>query len=285
MVNTTLLQNGESVGMGILKINSIPSISILTDDVNLVAANERITLEYKKDMANLLTEVYQQYKERTLATGTHQDIALEFLWLTAPVQNQPYKANITLYLIIRSINRDRQEVEKSVASLFAICRSALTLARYEFEDCAPEAFVPVFNRVREHTVRAIVKEERLEDLQVSYFPVCYAFDPIPPGNQDLSRIVNVLIDYPDSAVSFQLIPTFYTAEEKAELGTVSQSLSTLSRGVNDQAIGNVSISLASKQADTYGYYAAHKERPLFSFNILIYGEAGAVSGISSRVLG
>lgn len=65
-------------------------------------------------------------------------------------------------------------------------------------------------------MRAIVKEERMEDLQNSYFPAWYAYDTFPVDYQDLSRMDNMLIANPHCAVSFQLIPTYYNAEELAE---------------------------------------------------------------------
>lgn len=280
------LQNGELIGAGILRIKSIPGIATLTDEPNSSAANERVIATYKKDMNGLLMEVYQHYKELTVANGgVGQDIALETLWLTTPVQNQPYKANITLYLIIRSIHSDGERVQHVVQALLDICRSVLDLAHYEFAECPYEEFATSFAQVKNDKINAIVKEERLEDLQNGYIPICYAYDLLPGGNQDLSRIVNILTAYPCCALSFQLIPTYYTAEESSELNRLSQMLGTLIRGVNSGSIGNVSISLAKKQAGVYSYYSENRDKALFNFNILVYGDTDAVSNISSRVVG
>ena len=95
----------------------------------------------------------------------------------------------------------------------------------------------------------------------------------------------MLIDYPDCAISMQLIPTIFESPESAEIDRVTQMLETLSKGVMDQGVGNISFALAEKHAMDYRYYSENKTKPLFIFNILIYGEATASSNIANRVFG
>ena len=112
-------------------------------------------------------------------------------------------------------------------------------------------------------------------------PVCYAYDRIPDSGQDLSRIVNSLIDHPGCAVSFQLIPAWLDGNEINELSRMMQLLDTLSKGAVET--GNMSFALAEKHAETYRYYTDQKNNALFLYNILIYGNPEAVSNLSSRV--
>ena len=116
--------------------------------------------------------------------------------------------------------------------------------------------------INDTNIKAIVKEEKAENLQNQLLPFCYAYDRIPVSNNDLSRIVNVLIDYPNCAVSMQLIPTSYEMGEAAEIDRITQALDTLSKGVMDQGIGNVSFALAEKHADVYRYYSENKTSAL-----------------------
>jgi len=64
------------------------------------------------------------------------------------------------------------------------------------------------------SIRAVVKSERLENLQNNILPSCFAFDTIPKTENDMSRIVSSLINYPDCAVSFQLMPVIYSPDEE-----------------------------------------------------------------------
>ncbi len=134
---------------------------------------------------------------------------------------------------------------------------------------------------KEMRVLSLAEEKRL----LTVLPFCYSYDKFPISNNDLSRIVNVLIDYPNCAVSMQLLPTILDANEIAEIDRITQALDTLSKGVMDQGIGNVSFALAEKHADVYRYYSENKTSALFAFNVLIYGDNSAISNVSSRVFG
>lgn len=68
------INSGEYVGMRILAIKSIPHISILSEKLQ---PQEHIE-HYAQDMSNLLSEIYQQYKELFKQAGQSQDIAIEF---------------------------------------------------------------------------------------------------------------------------------------------------------------------------------------------------------------
>jgi len=130
----------------------------------------------------------------------------------------------------------------------------------------------------------VVKSERLENLQNSLMPYCFSFDRIAVTENDMSRIVSSLIDYPNCAISFQLIPVAYSPEEAAAVDGNTQMLDTLSKGVADQGIGNISFALAEKHAETYKYYSQNKNTAQFAFNILTYGTSDATNSIATRIL-
>lgn len=281
MINTTLLSNNEFVGLATIEIISIPNISILTTGESA----ESIALNYKKDMANLLTEIYQQYKALNATNYQNNDISLELLWVTEPVVNQPYKAEIKLYLIARAIHIDENSVKNTINSILHISQTTLDLLKYEYKEIEYEELAVTIKKINKQKITAIAKEERIENLQNQILPFCYSFDSLPGNNQDLSRIVNTLINYPNCAISFQLIPTTYSSAEIGELEKMTQMLDTLYKGVTEQGVGNVSFALAEKHAATYKYYTQNKNNALFQFNILIYGDETAASSISTRVYG
>lgn len=275
------INSGEYIGMRILAIKSIPHMSILSESRE---PQEHIE-QYAQDMANLLGEIYQQYKELYKQTGQNPDISIELSWITEPVGNQPYKANINLYILLRSIHTIPQSTENTLQVLTGLVKATLDGGRYESEDCSFADYHSIFSRISLGDCQAIVKEERVEDLQNSFMPACYAYDKLPTDYQDLSRIANILIMHPGSAVSFQLIPTYFTNDELAELNKTSQNVNMLSQGVNDRQIGNVSFTNAERLSELYKYYADNKSRALFQYNIIIYGDPQSLSAVSTRVLG
>ena len=276
MISTTLLSSNESVGLGIIEIVSVPSIKILSDKY---PDSQAMAVGYKKEMGNLLAQVYQYYKMLP------NEISLEILLTTHSVANQPYKANIRMFLLARAIGNDTGSVERDVNAILQICKTSLDLQKYECKALSYDELLPVIKGIDEQSICAVVKEERIENLQNQILPVCYSFDQIPVGETDMSKIVNTLINYPDCAVSFQLMPAAYSPAEAQEIDKMTQMLDTLHKGITEQGVGNISFSLAEKQADTYKYYAKNKGNALFNFNILIYGKPEAVQNISTSVYG
>lgn len=278
------IHSGEFIAFEVVKISSIPHMSILSESRSAVEQSQ-IVISYAQSMANTLTEIYQQYKDKFTRTGVNPDLALELTWVTEPVINQPYKARINIYISVRAINQNSTLAENAVNEIMTLISSALDTDKYEYKKESLLSYYSLLKNINRDNVQAITKEERLEDLQNQYFPVCYAFDTFPTDYQDLSRIVSILIANPDCAVSFQLIPTYYTQDELVEINKSNQALNTLSRGVSDQQVGNMSITAADKVSDLYKYYFDNKSRSLFTYNILIFGSGTSLTSVSTRVLG
>lgn len=276
------LNSGEKIAIGIIEITAIPDISIINDTPN--AAIETIE-KYKHEFNGLLNEIHQSYKTLSYSSGYPKDISIEVLWATQKVENQPYNAKIRLFIIIRAIDNDETDAVSSVDSIIKYCTSTLALQKYDFSVLSYSDLSSVITSISDSSINAVIKEEKVENLQNQILPYCYAFDRLPISNSDLSKIVNVLTEYPDCAVSMQLIPTSFDATETSEIDRTTQILETLTKGVMDQGVGNISFALAEKHAQTYKYYSSHKNSSLFLFNILIYGSREAVSNISSRVAG
>ena len=281
-ISTESLTNGELIALGAIEITSIPHISIIDDRQNAIT---EIVDKYKNEMGSMLTEIYQAYKSMSIACGYSKDISVELLWATQAVANQPYNAQIRLFIVARAIDNDNASAVASVETLLKLCQSTLNLQKYEFQEVSYSILSEAVSGINDNNIRAIVKEEKAENLQNQLLPFCYSYDRFPLSNNDLSRIVNVLIDYPNSAVSMQLIPSTFAPEEIAEIDRITQALDTLSKGVMDQGIGNISFALAEKHADVYRYYSENKTSALFAFNVLIYADDSAISNISSRVFG
>jgi len=276
-ISLTDLAGGERIGLSAVEITAVPHLSILQRRF-FAAAN--IDTEYKHDMARLLSEIFQNYKNASVC----QDISLELLWSTQEVKNQPYKASITLHIIIRAIGNNDADIENTITPLMRICKATLDFGKYDYRDVDFNELASRVRNINSQSVKALVKSERLEILQNNFMPYCFAFDRIPATENDLSRVVSSLIDYPNCAVSFQLIPITYSAEEAAVVDKNAQILATLSKGVTEQGVGNISFALAEKHAETYKYYSWNKNTAQFAFNALVYGTQNAASAIAARIL-
>ena len=127
-ISTESLTNGEIIALDALEIVSIPHISIIDERENAIT---EIIEKYKNEMSSMLGEVYQAYKSMSYANGYSKDISLELLWTTQAVQNQPYNAQIRLFVVIRAIDNDTNSATQAVSSLIKLCESTLSLQKYE----------------------------------------------------------------------------------------------------------------------------------------------------------
>lgn len=283
-IETIQINSGEHIGLSVLEISTVPHISILSDEISAENRNQIIE-RAATDMSNLLTEIYQQYKEQYKVDGINPDMSLELVWTTKPVQNQPYKASIQLFILIRSIHKDAGRASGLVWMVSKQVSATLDGGLYEWRQCPVAEFSKYYDTVCRGSCNAIVKEERAENLQNNFMPVCYAFDRFPTDFKDLSRLANILIGHPNCAVSFQLIPTYYTQEELAELELLTQNLNMLGHGVADRQVGNVSFTNAERLSGLYKHYSDNRTKALFLYNIVVYGGADALPAVSSRVMG
>lgn len=273
------LKNGEKIALGIIEVTSIPHASIIDENVSM----QNLVEQYQSEMTALLNELYQFYKSSGKMDGYCKDLSYELLWLTQKVDNQPYNADIKLYIIVRAIENSEDIAKELVKQQIELIKSTLTLQKYSYKDVEYIDLAEKMAEVDDTRIQAVVKEERAENLQNQILPYCYAYDRLPTKTGDLSKIVNALIEYPNVAVSMQLIPTYFALEEMAEIDNLTQNLETLNRGVTDQMVGQIGFGLAEKSAINYRYYSERKQAPLFAFNVVIYGNAVASSNISRRV--
>lgn len=279
-ISVVYLANNEMVAMGAIEIISVPDISIIG-----VGNNQEIVYNYKKDMGNLLSQIYQNFKVECSATGYFKDVAIELLFATEPVENQPYQAKVRMFLIVRAIDTVQEMARQMVSGVLTLIKNTLDMQKYDYQLAEYDRLASVVKNISDSSIKAVVKEERLENLQNQLVPVCYTYDRIPDTKHDLGNVINTLIHYPNCAVSYQLIPAMLEQGEVDELNRMMQVLDTLHRGVADRMVGNVSYAIAEKHAENYKYYAQMANLPLFLYNILIYGSFEAVNNISSRVYG
>ena len=281
MISKTYLSNNEQVGIDVLEITSIPSLSIISDSDNI----EMIVRDYQKEISSMLSEIYQYYKIQS-AQGDNKEICVELMWLSKPVKNQTYKADIKLYLIIRSISKYPNIIDEDIVSVRNVIQGTLEKQKYDLQDISIEKYQTALAGINKEKIVAIVKEESIENLQNSILPYCFSYDIIPNNiGQQLSKIVGIMKDTPNCAVSFQLIPSVYSYGELNDINSTSQILDTLFRGVSDQNVGNISFSLAEKVSKTYKYYSQNKNNALYLYNILIWGSQIDTSNIASKIYG
>lgn len=281
LISFKKLSTNEYVALSTTEIISIPHSSIIDGDNDYSAINQ----QYKNEYEQLLKEIFRVFQSESIRDSRKKDISIELLWTTSEAFNQPYKADIRLFIIIRAIDYDQKSAASIVENINRLFQSSLNLQKYKSKDVKQTEMSDVISAIEDDEIKAIVKNESIENLQNQFLPFCYSFDKIPESKHDLSRIVNVLINYPNAAFSLQLIPTKYNNAEVNTIDSTAQNLDTLSRGIMNQGVGSISFTAAEKKAKVYKYYSENKKTALFFYNILIYGNHTSANNIASRVFG
>lgn len=109
----------------------------------------------------------------------------------------------------------------------------------------------VLDNIQKDRTIAIVKEGRTESLQIPALPQCFAYDAFSTEPPSTEILVNTLIQHPNAAVSIQLIPTIFSADETSLIDSTCQALGMLVRGVQNPGWGNVVFESAQQEYNTY----------------------------------
>ena len=280
-IETRQLKSKEVVALKVLSITAIPHISILKSGNE---SNQEIASKNDDNLKRLISEIYQIYKRKTY-NAQSSDMCIELLWKTEEIKNQTYKANIKLFFVIRAIAKNESEAKASVEEISALCCSALNYQKYDFCEISFDDFYEGLALVDKSSVNAIIKDDGIISLQNQFLPFTYSYGQYSGLNLNLEKIVNALVDYPNTAVSFQIMPSSFNDVENSIIDSTTQNLNNLSTGVFEQGIGNVRFSLAEKDAAVYKYYSEHKNSPTFLYNILVFGSNEAVSNIANNISG
>ena len=282
LISIANLANGEHVALGCIEVKAVPHYRVLDDSA--VAADTVIERCVREDI-DCLSEIHQLYKPSLSGSQHGCDLSVELLWTTHRVSGQPYKATIRLFLVARAISRDASDARALVDDALSCLRATLSSQRYDMSTIDYGSLSEVISTIESSSIRAVVREERLSNLQNSILPACLVFDRLQSTLDDLSRIVLALSEHPSCALAIHLIPTTLSSSEAMGVDSLTQSLGMLAGGVQDRYAGNVSFALAKGAAETYEHYSQRKTAPLFLANVVIYGDKESAAALTSRVIG
>ena len=278
----TELEDGEFNGLDLIEIYEIPDISILVK--NSIEEKEYIQ-RHKKAVETLLNEIYFACKQYFNLAYQNQDYSLELAFVSEEVKNQTYRANVKIYFLIRGISSEQYELISRMKELKNIVITSLSESKYKIKEIDDKE--KVLNQIKEIACKdkkILIKEGKVENLQSAYIPQCFTFEKLPRKNHNFTKLITTLMQYPNSAIMIDLIPTILTSDEIENLERYSNMLDMINRGVMG-AEGNISNVLASKPSEMYRYYEQNKYGAIFAYNILICADSPIISTITTKISG
>ncbi len=278
----TELEDGEFVGIDIFEVSEVPDISILVKDSS---EETGFSQKIKKEFETLLTEFFFGCKQDFNNQYQNQDYSIELVFKSEEVKNQTYNANVKIYIILRGISGDRGYLNSRLQELKNAIKDDLAMNKYSLKEMTDKQ--NVLDEIKEiecKEKRVITKDYQMENLQSNYLPQCFTFDKLPIQSGNFTKIVSALMQYPDSAIIIDLIPTVFNQNEINNLEQYSSTLDIIAKGVPGPE-GTPPNILAEKPSSIYKYYESNKYGVLFAYNILICSSYNHINNITNRISG
>lgn len=274
MVQITHMNGGRCVGVTAAEITAVPYYELLHADPDRASRINQVLF------TQILTGLYRRVEANT--------VSIEILWQSRPVSNQTYKAQVYQYLILRQMGIDANAVENSLRELQEGIANDLTGKHYSLRFLKSQQEYADFQEKLAQTdstsVLAVSKKERFSR-DMFFQGGIYCTDVINPSEGlNIADLTNALTQYPNSAVSLQLIPTQYTQEE---LTGFEQGRRMLGFAINSMRFGQGINADANLQrvSGAFEYYVASEREPLFYFNFLVYSQPNSAVNLANRVIG
>ena len=279
----TELESGEFNGIDVFEVSEIPDISIL---INENYNENNFSQKHKKEFETLLTEFFFSCKQDFKNQYQNQDYSIDLVFKSEKAVNQTYSANVKIYVIIRAISENKNYLISKLEELKNIVKTSLAYNKYGIKEFKEEKqkIIDSIIEIESKEKTVIVKDYKMENLQNPYLPECLVFDKIPTKNNNFTKIITTLMQYPDSAVIIELMPTIMTLNEINNLDMYSNSLDMVSKGINSMQ-GNIPNTIAEKYLTTYKYYETNKYGVLYAYNILVCSDYNNMNAIGVRLSG
>ena len=274
MVQITPMNNGQVVGVAVAEVTAVPYFELLHKDEDRASEINQVLF------TQILTGLYRRVDPN--------QVAIEILWQSRPVSNQTYRAQVYQYIILRQMGTNANAVTASLTQMQEGLANDLSVKNYGIRFLENEAefaqFTAELSATDATSVLAVSKKERTASTMFSQGGI-YCTDVIHPSEgRNIADLTNALTQYPNSAVSLQLIPTRYTQDElncfeqgRRMLG-FSMSAMRFNQGISADA-NMQKISVA------FEYYVASEREPLFYYTFLVYSQPSSAVNLANRVIG
>jgi hypothetical protein len=275
LIKTLELANGMFVSKSIAEVTSVPHYSLLSDEL---------------DRANYLNQVlFTQLLQTVHRKSGDESTSFEFLFQSIGVDNQTYKAQVKLYIIVRKIGPVQTANEAFISDVISSIKNDLTDKHFSVSvfttDAEYDAFEQSLLRTDNTRVFSISKREKAIANAMSVNGLMYYNDVIEPAeNVNPRTLINALTQYPGSVISMQVIPTEYRTEEVYAIESGKQFLAYY---VSDlQYRQGIRIDANTQMiVDAYDYYSRAAHEPLFLYNLVVFAEHSSALDLANKLMG
>lgn len=274
MVYVVEAGNGQAVGICVAEVESVPYYELINHDL------DKANREVQTAFAQIINGFSRQMEQ--------EKTSLEFLWRSVPAKDQTYAAQVEMYVIFRMLGNS-QEIDRLKGTLESFLRNfsnEVAGLNYEIAELEKESdyldFMKSLESKNNLAVYAVAKKERI--LTMPMYGYIYYNDVVQPSeNVNTALITNALSNYPDSVVSFQVIPTSYTDLEVQMLGLMKNNINLLATNLRMQRGPRLDMTV-KRAVSYYEQMAMVSSEPCFYYNFVIYSDANGATALGSKII-
>jgi len=209
----------------------------------------------------------------------------ELLWIADKAEKQTFRSRIRIFCVIRRIDIQNALLQKDIERLAEHFSSAFSSKQFQIEtrENVFSEFTRLINGVSKDCLFSVVKSEKSAGNAASVYPYYYT-DVVPANNTDnFASFITAMSRCLNCCVSFQLFPAELNLQEKLFLNEVTGELGRLLQGVYTQG-GLYRDMTAEEPYNVLSEYQERANSPLFSYNILIFGEKDDCVNLAGKIV-
>lgn len=262
------MKNGCILGCTVLKIDAVPYYTLLAASPEL--AQDKI----KQSFGAFLHEL----SRFSLPNGA----AIELLWMSKPIKNQTFLAKINLYIVLRVLDKNNDSVAQRMCTILGNLKNHIEYLNFRYQIIEPDAeeLIEGLDRSTHPCITALKKAEQFQTSPRSLVPLFY----VKPFNANhavnLEMLIRTLSSLENATVSFQLIPSVFSLQEKYVLNEYCEELALAQSGKLAAGLPDTSASIPVKYLN---YYRDSAEQPIYQYNILVMGKAEACVTVNAQL--
>ena len=251
------LQNNYLCGTRVIEIKYIPKD---TSDIPVENKYSKISIAF----LNMARELY--------SIGADAEAYFDIMWISEPVSNQVHKSIIRFFIVIRNIERSPVSLSNYILAFQSIITKTLENNNYQFEviNITNSDYQKLLHDVHKRSL-SIIKEDIIIETPIGitefYYTTSIFENNDYMGVQDL---VKALVNYPNSAIVFQIKPTRYLPQETRSINEAFYLLSRISNGFYHDYYGEIQDSTATQPLEVFQYYHQRIDNPKFLYNISVF---------------
>lgn len=275
MVKKCFNEQGECVAYAVAEIVAVPFYELINKNI------EKACQVNQGFFTQLLSGFFR--------TAEIDNTSFEIIFQSIPVHNQTYSAQVKMFFVIRKMGSSEQELVEYVTDTANNFRNDMERQNFSVHFLENDDEYKMFDeRLKEvdcTCVSAITKKECVIGNAFAPNGIMYFNKAIvPTENVNMTLITNTLTQYPNSAISIQIIPTVYSDVEKE---TVIQEQSMLGYCIGEMRREQGMMPLDSRTrsiADAFDYYCTAINESNAYCNVIVYSSTNSNSTLCNKLI-